>query len=558
MPTNKVEKIQQVDIAKPSNVEPTSANNSSKEINLFGPSCNAKEVTLSQGSGISLFNSVDDLKSSKPQNVNKSLVVDAELIDPIDSELLQKYSAQDAKAFRGLSAEQIKFAKQLAQTKLSADDIAEIAKNFSEAQVKKITSNAVDMEKTCGGNNLKKIFLVPDTYEEGSFNLVAKQKDGVLIKELFDKDINRQTIEKKEEYQTEDGNFYLEKEANDLRTNTYSKVRYAVDPSTGEYYVTHEIRSKMGEDGNMVSREYTKPSEIKGVFDIEVLHQDGELEKVSSTKFDEKTGATKVNKNMTSLDGTKTHYVYSDNPNGDRELKYKITDKDGKVLMDEHRSFEVISENHFSSTSNGKKYDMVVAENSLTVKDMANPAKTVTLDFGKIQGDKDKIISVLKQMSGEELMALSQTTKSLEGVENVLADSYYRRADKSIHAGDDLFIFLHELGHAKDLEKLDFSSKEKLSSSVDDLISSDAELNKIYNQERDAFNKAFPDAQREHVDFFINKTSHYNGSDAGLRETIAETNALEETPKAYPMFAIRSQYLQQYFPRTIAYISEQL
>ena len=39
-------------------------------------------------------------------------------------------------------------------------------------------------------------------------------------------------------------------------------------------------------------------------------------------------------------------------------------------------------------------------------------------------------------------------------------------------------------------------------------------------------------------------------------ETIAESNALLTTPKTHELLAIRSQYLQQYFPRTIALLDQ--
>ena len=81
---------------------------------------------------------------------------------------------------------------------------------------------------------------------------------------------------------------------------------------------------------------------------------------------------------------------------------------------------------------------------------------------------------------------------------------------------------------------------------------------RIYNEEKKNFIKAFPETQRDHIDYFINVVSHYGGEKGGLQETIAESNALLTTPKTMDILAIRSQYLQQYFPKTIAYLSEAL
>ena len=57
------------------------------------------------------------------------------------------------------------------------------------------------------------------------------------------------------------------------------------------------------------------------------------------------------------------------------------------------------------------------------------------------------------------------------------------------------------------------------------------------------------------IDYFINKVTHYGGELGGFKEVIAEGNALLTTPKTMDLLAIRSQYLQQYFPRTIASLS---
>ena len=60
------------------------------------------------------------------------------------------------------------------------------------------------------------------------------------------------------------------------------------------------------------------------------------------------------------------------------------------------------------------------------------------------------------------------------------------------------------------------------------------------------------------MDYFMNTLNHYGGEIGGLSETIAETNALLSEGKSYEPLAIRSQYLQQNFPETIAYLDKKL
>ena len=97
-----------------------------------------------------------------------------------------------------------------------------------------------------------------------------------------------------------------------------------------------------------------------------------------------------------------------------------------------------------------------------------------------------------------------------------------------------------------------------LTNTVKNAIFEDEKFNKIYAKEKSAFNKKFPDAQRNHIEYFINHETHYNGEKGGVRETIAESNALLTTAKSHEILAMRSQYLQQHFPETIAYLDKKL
>ena len=81
---------------------------------------------------------------------------------------------------------------------------------------------------------------------------------------------------------------------------------------------------------------------------------------------------------------------------------------------------------------------------------------------------------------------------------------------------------------------------------------------KIYTEEKDNFDKAYPNAQREHLDYFINQKNHYSGKWGGLEELVAETNALRDSYTTEDYLAPRVQYLQQFYPRTIAYINDKL
>ena len=80
----------------------------------------------------------------------------------------------------------------------------------------------------------------------------------------------------------------------------------------------------------------------------------------------------------------------------------------------------------------------------------------------------------------------------------------------------------------------------------------------VYNEEREAFNKAYPNAQRDHIGYFIQQKGHYGGKLGGLSEVVAEANALRDSYTTEYDLGPRAEYLQQYYPKTIAYLNTRL
>ena len=469
-----------------------------------------------------------------------------------------KYKAKELTLMADLAstmgADKLTAAKPLIKTQLSGQNVALIAVTPAlEGKADKIASKVLDMENAMG-KNLKEVVFNGNAYDTSAYVIKASSKDNQVNTELLDKNLKRQAIENMSLYQS-NGQVYQIKKTNDLRNNTTSKVRLTIDDQ-GYPTVTHEIRVIKDKEGKVVRKEYTAPSDVKGIFDIKYVDAQGNEKVVSEAHVDKKTGTTTIKKDMESLDGTRTIYSYEDDPEGNRISDYKIVDKNGKVLLDNSNTFEVVNENKFISSKNDQKYEITVDKHELNVKDLNDPKRQATISIDKqIKGNKKEIMKSLKAMPGEELFKLAQSTRSLVGMNDVL-ESYYDPGDKSIHSGSNLFVIMHELGHARDFRDVDGSSDEAYADTLDMSISEDPEVQKVYNKEREAFNKAFPDTQRDHIDYFINKATHYGGELGGLGETIAESNALLTTPKTHELLAIRSQYLQQYFPRTIALLDQ--
>ena len=88
-------------------------------------------------------------------------------------------------------------------------------------------------------------------------------------------------------------------------------------------------------------------------------------------------------------------------------------------------------------------------------------------------------------------------------------------------------------------------------------ISGDKQLQAIFNEEKAAFKNCFTAEQEKYVEYFLNP-GDMPTLDLGLSETVAEANAMLNSPNTQITLSFRTQYLQQYFPKTIAYISKML
>lgn len=399
------------------------------------------------------------------------------------------------------------------------------------------------------GRNAEKVTFDKDLYTpEDSYILTAQMKDGTFNSEFYDKDIKKTGEERQQVYQVK-GNYYLITKTADYRNNTTSKVRMELDKDYNPI-VTDEVRIVRDKDNNIVRKEMMTHSEIDGAYDHKYVYPNGTEKILSKTTITKKLDNFKViNKNLESLDGTKTEYAIGEDDKGNRLLEYKITDKDGKVLMNLNKTLERVGDNKVISSNGDKIHEITFEKDAITVQEKGKEEKTV-LPMSKIKGDKDAMISLLKKMPGEQIVALNDTIRTLKGVKDT-NDCCMFPDRKEIDTIDDLFSVLHEGGHAIDFKK---STPYKEYAQ----LSHDKEVQETYLKEKEAFNKAYPNAQREHVGYFTQVKDHYAGKWGGLGEVIAECNALRDSYTTEGILAPRVQYLQQYFPRTMACLNNKL
>ncbi len=523
---------------------------SEKETNveIFGSEQLAVNTDLSADENNSLFE--ETFLRPKTETTSSTTKPSYASVEELPDDIKEMYpKKEDQEALLTLDDAQWEQACKLMDTKITAGSIVQIVKMFNPEQVDKIKTQAEQLQDAAGGKeNVFGMVMGLDKYNPlTEYNLVSLDYDLTKRTTVLDKDLNVRSIEKVSEHTTEDGKTYRIQEAHDLKNNVLSKTRYDRSSTTGFYSPSYEIRSKIKPDGSMVSRELIKPSSIGGLYDVEYLDETGKKD-ISKTEVSK--GRVTVRREMESPDGTKTQYSYRDDPQGNRYMRYKITTAEGEVLMNNTKTFTVVDENTFKSTFNDKSYTMTLEDDMLTVVDDNNPENVTYIDTCEIEGDREKLVSALKQIPGDQLIAISKTTDKLVGIDTVIK-SYYSPKDREIHSGDNAFVVLHEEGHAKDSQVLNFDDM----STFDKMISQDKDFQRIYNEEKASFTEAFPDAQREHIDYFINTVTHYGGYFGGMKETVAESNAILETPRSHELLGLRTQYLQQYFPRTIAHLN---
>lgn len=408
------------------------------------------------------------------------------------------------------------------------------------------------------GNEIIDLTFEADKYSPNNeYCLKANLGMSESHSEFYDNNINK-IGEEDVSYYYKNGKTNIIIKNTDYRNNTTTKVRKQFD-NNGKKVVTDEVRIVRDKNNNIVRKEMMTHSDITGAFDQKYVYPDGTEKVISQTKkFKKFDGMECVHKDMTSLDGTRTQYKLEQDNKGNKLLEYKITDKDGKVLMNLNKTMERVSDNKVISSNGDKVYEMTFEPKQITIQEKGKEATVIPIKKGffsrkglKITGEKKEMAELLQKLPAEQLKALSKTVKTLNGTNNT-KECNMQPLSKTVNTINEVFSTLHEIGHAVDYKKSSLFLPDFTT------ISRDDDLRRIYSEEKDNFDKAYPNVQREHIDYFIDQKEHYSGKWGGLQELVAETNALRDSYTTEESLGVRVQYLQQHFPKSIAYINSML
>lgn len=455
----------------------------------------------------------------------------------------QRFEPKDLEKFADeLSAKELYKFKYIAEGIYDENSVIRLAKNKNLKTPEKVPTVIKEMkEKYYGKNSSKSVELYGDFDDKKAFVCYARLKNGEAT-QLLDSNLNKLAIEESTKF-SKNGNNYETKKSVDYRTNTISKSTEKLVDGSSE--LISEIRIVKDKKGKKIYTEYTTKSDIDGVLNIKHIMPDGSERILSSATVDPKTGLKTIKQNLTSLDGTKTVTLFTEDAKGNRNLSYKITDKNGKVLLDNNKKFEVINENKFVSTSNGNKFEMTFSDKDVNIKNLQD-GKISKIDFKNlIDGNKNDAIELIKKLSGEELLALKENVNKLKVEKYVITGGCYECETKNVLSNNNFDTLLHELGHAKD-----HTLKNEKNNIRNGKISyGNKNIVKSFEEEKKLFIKNFPQTQRKQIWYFLSD---------GLNEIVAESNMLINYHANGNGISARARVLQQYFPKTIALIAQEL
>ncbi len=210
-----------------------------------------------------------------------------------------------------LSGKQLEKFQSLSGASLGIDNLIKLSQNDKLKNTEKAVQKVNEMKATCPTGMLD-LKLDTDEYDNNAFAVTATLMNGKKV-ELLDKDLNRTAIDETQNI-TRNGKQYQIKKSVDYRNNTTSKVTLEMNKKLPQPVLVSEVRIVKDKNGNKVRTEYATQSDVAGVLNIKHVMPDGTEKVISSAKVDEKTGITTIKKNMISLDGTKTEYLYEDDP----------------------------------------------------------------------------------------------------------------------------------------------------------------------------------------------------------------------------------------------------
>ena len=354
---------------------------------------------------------------------------------------------------------------------------------------------------------------------------------------------------------------------NNKRNNIVQTI-YADDINIFEEQSILEKATKVVTDyydnnDNLIKTVTTEKGILKDFPTITTTTPDNKTVTNQYASYDTNNGAKSVQRELVSPDGTKTEYFYEETGDNIKILNYKITDKNGKVILDRKNTFQQISKNKFISSVNDKCYEIkfkgeriIVLDKSKNKQykiDLRNKLNVIILDEKADETNDNIVLKILKSIPGNLLAMMNSIPLESIFYNGILKNNgEWNPKEKTIEIGQYtdysttelnklIGVYLHEFGHYLDS---DIDNPESF-----DRLSTNPEVVEIFQEELKNLKLNTTSTEQANLSHLI------GGNALDLpTEKAAETNMLLYSGE--PGHGFRATLFAQYFPRTIAKIAE--
>lgn len=317
-------------------------------------------------------------------------------------------------------------------------------------------------------------------------------------------------------------------------------------------------------NGNVIKTVNKTINQKFGLLNVSETDKEGRTVPIQWESIDQNTGATIIERHLTSPEGVKTEY-YAEESDNLRITDYKITDNDENILINIYQTFEQADENKFISLINttGNPYDTQIYEieyigNVVKIFDKKNN-ETMEIDLNNyFENEKsaEKLLPIIKKFPGHILLKLANNPTRISYEKNLIENARLYRGieignyESSLYTSceeEKLFAtIMHEFGHYLDM---------CVSFSTGDFLMNNPVVMAIYQQEFQKFISSTTTEQQYILKYFTDprKIPDYDPKSERIAETHSILNSINE-----PQANMRRFYLSQYFPRTMAAIMKLL
>lgn len=360
----------------------------------------------------------------------------------------------------------------------------------------------------------------------------------------------------------------------DFEHNRETEIHFHFNEDTSTVTDSKTTLFKDSEGKVTKTQEYAMTPLLEGVYDITETDAAGNKTIIAKTTQKE-DGTIVLDRHLVSFDGTTTDYHYeTDASEHHKKMFCQIKDADGNNLSTIERTYDKESDTVSYSCVNGNKYKSEKTDDGCIITDFQTGKKTEIKrsDFDitpetmamvsknktfKINMEGDVLGSMIDTLPPDTLLTIHNNVKEMIPVFKDRDSTFVAYFDYlRVKPNPNEFVLNHELGHSNDTIRVEDKTTTTIKDITQNRVYTDqTKFVKAFTEEKAAFNKEFPEYEEKFVSYFLAFVSPFKGR----TEVVAEANAINGTqPAELDFIGMRTAMLQQYFPRSIAALTNMM